>query len=143
MKYIKTNIFTLLVFIPLISFGQLEEPDCTEEIPIEMHNLQTAIIKKQNLNVWPSIVEIKNLAELYKNETDSLILFIAETDNGDKLRMTNTSNLSKFVEIDYNNDCRQEGTILTDLKFGKINLTEMKAEIYCRKEKYAELKIKN
>jgi len=131
------------MFIPFIILGQEKEPDCTEEIPIEMHNLQTAIIKNQNLGVWPSIVEIKNLAELNKKETDSLILFIAETDNGDKLRMTNTSDLSKFVEIDYNNDCRQEGTISTDLKFGKINLTEMKAEIYCRKEKYAELKIKN
>jgi hypothetical protein len=132
-----------MVFIPLLSFGQVVDPDCSEEIPIEIHNLQTAIIEKQNLDVWPSIVEIKNLMELNKEETDSLILFIAETDNGDKLRMTNTSDLTKFVEIDYDNDCRQEGTILTDLKFGKINLTEMKAVIYCRKEKYAELRIKN
>ena len=90
-----------------------------------------------------SIVEIKNLTALNIKRKDSLILFIAETDNGDKLRMTNSSDLSKFTEIDYNNSCRQDGTITTDLRFGKINLTEMKAEIYCRKNKYAELKLKN
>ena len=84
MKYIKTNIFTLLVFIPLISFGQLEEPDCTEEIPIEMHNLQTAIIKKQNLNVWPSIVEIKNLSELYSGKKE---LFMSWPNVSSRLRI--------------------------------------------------------
>jgi hypothetical protein len=131
------------MFIPFIIFGQEKEPDCTEEIPIGIYNLRVAIIKKQKLYVWPSLVEIKNLTELNKKRNDSLILFIAETDNGDKLRLTNTSDLSKFAEMDYDNDCRQEGTISTDLKLGKINLTEMKAEIYCRKKKYAELKIKN
>ena len=143
MKYIKTNILLFLIFIPFITFGQETEPDCSEPIIIEMYNLRMAIIKKQNLDVWPSIVEIKNLTELNDKRNDSLILFIAETDNGDKLRMTNSSDLSKFAEMDYNDDCKQDGTILTDLKFGKINLTKMKAEIYCRKEKYTELKIKN
>ena len=131
------------MFIPLIILGQENGGECVEYEPIEMYNLRKAIIEKQNLDVWPSIVEIKNLTELNKKKKDSLILFIAETDNGDKLRMTNSTDLSKFTEMDYNNDCRQEGTISTDLKFGKINLTEMKAEIYCRKEKYAEMKIKN
>ncbi len=131
------------MFSPLIMLGQETDYECVEYEPIEMYNLRKAIIDKQNLNVWPSIVEIKYLNELNKKRNDSLILFIAETDNGDKLRMTNTSNLSSFSEIDYNDDCKQEGTILTDLKLGKINLTEMKAEILCRKKKYAELKIKN
>ena len=49
----------------------------------------------------------------------------------------------EFAEMNYNDDCKQDGTILTDLTLGKINLTEMKAEIFCRKKKYAELKIKN
>ncbi|MFD1162572.1 hypothetical protein [Hwangdonia seohaensis] len=124
-------------------FGQEKDGECVEYEPIEMYNLRKAIIKKQNLDVWPSIVEIKNLTELNSKRKDSLILFIAETDNGDKLRMTNSSDLSKFAEIDYNDDCKQDGTILTDLKLGKINLTEMKAEIFCRKKKYTELKIKN
>jgi len=133
----------IILFLPIIIFGQEKEPDCTEELPIEMYNLRMAIIKKQKLDVWPSLVKIKKIAELNKKVSDSLILFIAETDDGEKLRMTNTSDLSKFAEMEYNNDCRQEGTILTDLKFGKINLTNMSAEIFCRKEKYAELKIKN
>ena len=131
------------MFIPFIIFGQEKGGECVEYEPIEMHNLRKTIIKKQNLDVWPSIVEIKNLTELNTKRKDSLILFIAETDNGDKLRMTNSSDLSKFTEMDYNNDCKQDGTILTNLKLGKINLTKMKAEIFCRKNKYAELKIKN
>ena len=131
------------MFIPFIIFGQEKDGECVEYEPIEMYNLRKAIIEKQNLDVWPSIVEIKNLAELNTKRKDSLILFIAETDNGDKIRMTNSSDLSKFAEMDYNNDCKQDGTILTDLKLGKINLTEKKAEIYCRKEKYAEMKIEN
>ncbi len=113
------------------------------EEPIEMYNLRKSIIDKQNLDTWPSIVEIKSLSELNKTRIDSLILYIAETDDGDKLRLTNSTDLSKFAEKKYKNDCRQDGTILTDLKLGKINLTEMKAEIFCRKEKYVELKIKN
>lgn len=131
------------MFIPFIIFGQEKGGECVEYEPIEMYNLRKAIIEKQNLDVWPSIVEIKNLTELNTKRKDSLILFIAETDNGDKLRMTNSSDLSKFAEMDYNNDCKQDGTILTNLKLGKINLTKMKAEIFCRKKKYAELKIKN
>jgi hypothetical protein len=131
------------MFIPFINFGQERDGECVEYEPIKMYNLRKAIIEKQNLDVWPSIVEIKNLTELNTKRKDSLILFIAETDNGDKLRMANSSDLSKFAEMEYKNDCRQDGTILTDLKLGKINLTEMKAEIFCRKEKYAELKIKN
>lgn len=117
--------------------------DSTIEEPIQMYNLRKSIIGQQNLDVWPSIVEIKSLSELNKVRIDSLILFIAETDDGDKLRLTNSTDLSKFAEMEYKNDCRQDGTILTDLKLGEINLTEMKAEIFCRKEKYAELKIKN
>jgi len=143
MKYIKTNILLFSMFIPFIIFGQENGEECVEYEPIEMYNLRKTIIEKQNLDVWPSIVEIKNLTELNTKRKDSLILFIAETDNGDKLRMTNSSDLSKFAEMDYNDDCKQDGTILTDLKFGKINLNKMKAEIYCRKEKYTELKIKN
>ena len=143
MKYTKTNILLFLMFIPFIIFGQEKGGECLEYEPIEMYNLKIEIIKKQNLDVWPSIVEIKNLSELNTKRNDSLILFIAETDNGDKLRITNSSDLSKFTEMEYKNDCRQNGTILTDLKLGKINLTEMKAEIFCRKEKYAELKVKN
>ena len=131
------------MFIPFIIIGQERESECVEYAPIEMYNLRKSIIEKQNLDVWPSIVEIKNLSELNIKRKDSLILFITETDNGDKLRMTNSSDLSKFTEMDYNDDCKQEGTILTDLKLGKINLKEMKAEIFCRKKKYAELKIKN
>ena len=143
MKYTKTNILLFLMFIPFIIFGQEKGGECLEYEPIEMYNLKIEIIKKQNLDVWPSIVEIKNLSELNTKRNDSLILFIAEPDNGDKLRITNSSDLSKFTEMEYKNDCRQNGTILTDLKIGKINLTEMKAEIFCRKEKYAELKVKN
>ena len=131
------------MFIPFIIMGQERESECVEYEPIEMYNLRKALIDNQNLDVWPSIVEIKNLSELNEKRKDSLILFIAETDYGDKLRMTITSDLSKFAEMDYKNDCRQDGTILTDLKLGEINLTKMKAEIYCRKEKYTELKIKN
>jgi len=131
------------MFIPFIIFGQEKDGECVEYEPIEMYNLRKAIIEKQNLDVWPSIVEIKSLTELNTKRKDSLILFIAETDNGDKLRMTNSSDLSKFTEMDYKDDCKQDGTILTDLKLGKIKLTEMKAEIFCRKKKYAELKIKN
>jgi RNA recognition motif-containing protein len=131
------------MFIPFIIFGQEKDGECVEYEQIEMYNLRKSIIEKQNLDVWPSIVEIKNLSELNIKRKDSLILFIAETDNGDKLRMTNSLDLSKFTEIDYKDDCKQEGTILTDLKLGKINLKEMKAEIFCRKKKYAELKIKN
>ena len=131
------------MFIPFIIIGQEKDGECVEYEPIEMYNLRKAIIEKQNLDVWPSIVEIKNLTELNTKRKDSLILFIAETDNGDKLRMTNSSDLSKFAEMNYNDDCKQDGTILTDLTLGKINLTEMKAEIFCRKKKYAELKIKN
>jgi len=122
---------------------KLNIEESTIEEPIEMYNLRKSIIEKQNLDVWPSIVEIKKLTEINKNRNDSLILLIAETENGDKLRLTNSTELSKFAEMEYKNDCRQDGTILTDLKLGKINLTEMKAEILCRKEKYAELKIKN
>jgi len=128
MKYIKTNILLFLLFIPFIIFGQENGEECVEYEPIEMYNLRKTIIEKQNLDVWPSIVEIKNLTALNIKR---------------KLRMTNSSDLSKFTEIDYNNSCRQDGTITTDLRFGKINLTEMKAEIYCRKNKYAELKLKN
>lgn len=78
--FIKTNILLFLMFIPFIILGQERDGECVEYEPIEMYNLRKAIIGKQNLDVWPSIVE--------------------------------------------------------------INLTKMKAEIYCRKEKYAELKIK-
>ena len=133
------------MFIPLTILSQETELVREEPIIIEMYNLRKAIIEKQNLDVWPSIVEIKDLSELNKKRNDSLILFIAETDDGDKLklRITNTSDLSKFAEMEYKDDCQQGGTILTDLKLGKIYLTEMKAEIFCRKEKYAELKIKN
>ena len=131
------------MLIPVILFGQEKDSECVEYEPIEMYNLRKAIIEKQSLEVWPSIVEIKNLTELNKKRKDSLILFIAETDYGDKLRMTNTSDLGKYAEMDYNKDCEQDGTILTDLKLRKIDLTEMKAEIYCGNKKYTELKIKN
>jgi len=131
------------MFIPAYILGQEKNGECVEYEPIEMYNLRRAIIEKQHLDVWPSIVEIKKLNELNKKRNDSLILFIAETEKGDKLRMSNTTDLSKFVEIGYDDDCEQDGTILTDLKFGKNNLIEMKAEIFCRKDKYTELKIKN
>ena len=131
------------MFIPFIIFGQEKNEECVEYEPIGMYNLRKTIIEKQNLDVWPSIVEIKNLTELNTNRKDSLILFIAETVNGDKLRLTNSSDLSKFAEMDYNDDCKQDGTILSDLKLEKINLTEMKAVIFCRKKKYADLKIEN
>ena len=143
MKYTKTNILLFLAFIPFIVCGQERDEECVEYEPIEMYNLRKAIIDKQKLDTWPSIVEIKNLTELNKKRKDSLILFIAETDDGDKLRLTDTTDLSKFAEMDYKDDCEQDGTILTDLNLGKINLSEMKAEIFCRTEKYAELKIKN
>ena len=141
MKY--PNILLALLFTPFIMFGQNKEVECAEYEPIEMFNLRKALIKKQNLDVWPNIVEIKNLSVLQTKRKDSLILFIAETEFGDKLRLTNSSDLSKFAEISFNNDCKQAGTILTDLKFGKINLAEMKAEIFCKQKKYAVLKIKN
>jgi len=143
MKNITLQILTALLFFPLVILGQEKELECVEYESIEMYNLRKAIIKKQNLNVWPSIVQIKELTELNNKRNDSLILFLAETDNGDRLRMTNTTDLSKFAEIDYTGNCEQDGTILTDLKFGEINLSEMRAEIFCKKEKYAELKIKN
>lgn len=131
------------MFIPLIVCGQERDGECVEYEPIGMYNLRKEILNKQNLDTWPSIVEIKNLTELNEKRKDSLILFIAETDDGDKLRLTNTTDLSNFAEMDYKDDCQQDGTILTDLKLGQINLTDMKADIYCRTEKYAELKIKN
>ena len=141
MKYIKTKILLFLFFVPLIIFGQETESDCSEPIIIEMYNLRMAIIKKQKLDSWPSIVQIKKLTELNRQRRDSLILFIVEANNGEKLRLSNSSDLARFVEIDYNDDCRQDGTILTDLEFGKINLMEMKAEVLCRENKFTEFKL--
>ena len=143
MQYIKSVILLTIALISFVVSGQEKDQGCAEYEPIEMYNLKRAIIDEQNLEVWPSIVEIRNLSDLNTNRKDSLILFIAETDNGDKLRLTNTADLSIFAELEYNDDCAQDGTILTDLKLGKINLTDMKAEIYCRKVKYAELKLQN
>ena len=129
--------------MPVIFFGQERDEECVEYEPIEMYNLRKAIIDRQHLDTWPSIVEIKNLRELKTERADSLILYIAETDHGDKLRITNTSDLSKFSETEYKNDCEQEGTILTDLKLGPVDLSGMKAEIFCRQSPYAVLEIKN
>jgi len=140
-KVLKT--LMIVIFIPIALIGQERDSTCVEYEIIEMYNLRMSIIKKQKLDVWPTIVEIKKLSELNAKVTDSLILFIAETDYGDKLRMTNTSNLTKYAEMDYKGDCPEEGTISTDLKFGKIWLNKMTAEIFCRKEKYTELVIKN
>lgn len=113
------------------------------EEPIEIYNLRKSIIKKQNLGTWPTIVQIRSLRELDKKKKDSLILFIAETDSLDYLRITRTSDLSKFAEIEYKRNCKQEGTILTGLKIGKILSSGNKAIILCRKEEFINLKIKN
>src|SRR5690606_35330353 len=87
---------------------KLNIEESTIEEPIEMYNLIKSIIEKQNLDVWPSIVEIKKLTEINKNRTDYLLLLIAETENGDKLRLTNSTVLSKFAELEYKNACRQD-----------------------------------
>ncbi len=138
----------MIVIVYWISIGggiksAENEMDSVEYESIGIYNLKKSIIEKQNLNVWPSIVEIKNLTELNANLSDSLIFFIAETDNGDKLRLTRTMDLSKFTELNYAGDCKRKGTILTDLKLGKINLLELNAEILCRTENYGEMKINN
>jgi len=143
MNNMKNITFFFLMFCPFIISAQETGDECVEYEPIEMYNLRKAIIDQQNLDTWPSIVEIKNLQEIKTERADSLILYIAETNQGDKLRLTNTSDLSKFAETDYKNDCRQEGTILTDLNLNSIDLSEMKAEIRCRQSQYAVLKIKN
>lgn len=119
------------------------EMDSEEYESIEIYNLRKSIIHSQKLDVWPSIVDLKNLTELNTNLADSLILFIAETDNGDKLRLTRTMDLTNFTELNYAGDCKREGTILTDLKIGKINLSEMKAIILCKSESYGEMEINN
>ena len=119
------------------------EMDSEEYEPISIYNLRKSIIDHQKLDVWPSIVEIKNLTQLNTNLADSLILFIAETDNGDMLRLTRTMDLTKFTELNYAGDCKRKGTILTNLKFGKINLSEMKAIVLCESENYGEMEINN
>jgi hypothetical protein len=113
------------------------------EEPIEIYNLRKSIIEKQNLDVWPSIINIRNLKDFDYKKKDSLILFIAETDSIDYLRISRTSNLSNFAEIEYKGNCRKEGTILTDLEIGKILSNGNEAIILCRKEEYINLKIKN
>lgn len=143
MKTKRTLLVCILVLTPLMFFGQERDEECVEYEPIEMYNLRKSIIDRQKLDTWPSIVEIKDLRELKTERSDSLILYLAETDHGDKLRITNTFDLSKFAETEYENDCKQEGTILTDLRLGSIDLIKMKAEIYCRQSPYAVLVIKN
>jgi hypothetical protein len=113
------------------------------EEPIGIYNLRKSIIDKQNLDTWPSIIHIRSLADFNNKKKDSLILFIAETDSLDYLRITRTSDLSKFAEIEYKGNCKQQGTILTDLKIGKILSNGNEAIILCRKEEFINLKIKN
>lgn len=123
--------------------GKTDIKESINEEPIEIYNLRKSIIKKQSLDVWPSIVQIRDLNDFDKKKKDSLILFIAETDSLDYLRITRTSDLSKFAEIEYKGNCKQEGTILTDLKIGKILSSGNEAIILCRKEEFINLKIKN
>ena len=109
------------------------------EEPIEVYNLRKSIIVKQNLDVWPDLIDIKKL----EKESDSLILFMAEIDGENYLRISRASDLSRFSEMEYKNDCRQEGTISTDLKIGKINNQKGKIEILCLTKNYTQLEIKN
>ena len=123
--------------------GNFDILESTITEPIEIYNLRTSIIEKQNLVVWPSIINIRELKNFDYKKKDSLILFIAETDSIDYLRISRTSNLSNFAEIEYKGNCRKEGTILTDLEIGKILSNGNEAIILCRKEEYINLKIKN
>jgi hypothetical protein len=143
MRHLKSFAFTFVLIFPLIVYGQNNASEHDEYEPIESYNLRKAIIYKQKLDVWPTILEIKSLTELNKALSDSLILFFAETDDGDKIRLSSTHDLSKFSEKSYSGGCDQYGTILADLKFGKISLVEMKAEILCQDEKFTELEIVN
>lgn len=123
--------------------GKADIKESIIEEPIEIYNLRKSIINKQSLDVWPSIVQIRNLKDFDNKKKDSLVLFIAETDSIDYLRISRTSNLSNFAEIEYKGNCRKEGTILTDLEIGKILSNGNEAIILCRKEEYINLKIKN
>lgn len=123
--------------------GEINLSECITEEAIEIYNLRKSIIDKQSLDTWPSIIQIRNLKDFNYMKKDSLILYIAETDSIDYLRISRTSDLRKYAEIEYKGDCRQEGTILTDLIIGKILGNGNEAIILCRKEEYVNLKIKN
>jgi hypothetical protein len=126
-----------------ILIGKADIKESVIEEPIEIYNLRKSIISKQNLDVWPSIVHIRDLKDFDNKKKDSLVLFIAETDSIDFLRISRTSNLSNYAEIEYKGNCRKEGTILTDLEIGKILSNGNEALILCRKEQYIGLKIRN
>lgn len=106
---------------------------------IEIYNLRKTLIDKQNLEVWPDLIDIRTIDK----NLDSLVLFMAEINGENYLRLSKASELSKFSELKYKNDCRQEGTIDTDLKIGKVNKQNSEIEILCRTENYGILKIKN
>ena len=123
--------------------GEINIEESIIEESIEMYNLRKSIIDKQNLEVWPSIIKIRNLEDFNNKKKDSLILYIAETDSIDYLRISRTSDLSKYAEINYKGNCSQEGTILTNLEIGKILSNGNEAIILCRKEEFIKLKINN
>ena len=81
--------------------------------------------------------------KLLEEQPNIIHLFILPIDSIDYLRITRTSDLRKYAEIEYKGDCRQQGTILTDLIIGEILANGNEAIILCRKEEYVNLKIKN
>lgn len=144
------KILIILTLFPFTFFAQEKDSECVEYESIEIYNLRKLIIDKQKLDVWPDLVEIKEIKNNNGKVIDSLILFIAEIwkkqpeINGEmRLRISKTSDLTKFSEMDYDRNCKQDGTILTDLKIGMIDKLTGEIEILCRQDYYGKLKIKN
>ena len=146
----RIKILIILTLFPLTIFGQERESECVEYESIEIYNMRKLIIDKQKLDVWPDIIEIKEIKNNKGKVIDSLILFIAEIwqnqpeINGEmRLRISKTSDLTKYSELDYDENCKQDGTILTDLKIGMIDKLNGEIEILCRQDYYGKLTIKN
>jgi hypothetical protein len=115
----------------------LEEELITE--PITSYNLRKSLIDAQDLEAWPTIIEIKQLSN-----NDSLVLYLIEESSNEPLdklylRGVITSDLKDFSEAKYSDDCRQAGTTLTELRIGELDGSTLELDIFCKSKLYAIL----
>ena len=136
-------ILTLLISITSCSRPEKAVEDQTTDdhsIVIEHYELRKSLIDNQQLEAWPTILQIEELPN-----SDSLVLYLIEESSEKTLaelyiRAVFTSNLEVFSEAKYSDDCQKEGTTMTKLKIGK-NDTSLEFEVLCDTVFYAFLEL--
>lgn len=142
--------FGFLFFFILISMiSKSQDSEVIVCYEIEDHfSLSEEIINKQSLRFEPDIIDVKSIE--YHGTTDTIALYLVEIilkENNETifkeyLRISRTSNLTEFLEVNYNDTCSKTSHTATNLKIGAINISNGEYEILCDEEVFCVLKTK-